>query len=638
MPFRLLLFRSMNDRRVAGDSRNAPYLWIAPGVFLLLAVAIGFRRPGLQYDEALFEHGTVQMLQSGAEPPFAHDPGSWVNVAGRSWPLMVIPYVGAAQQYLLLPLFALLGPTPPGARVVGALLTAAGIVLLGKACSRWVPPAVAAASILIVAIHPDLLLTVLYDDGGFAQWTACLGLLAGAIALYARRRSSLSAFLLGAAAGLSVWCRSNFVWLLVPLALAVFLVYGRRAVPSRKAFALLVAGGIVGGLPLIVYEVLSRFATLRFLGAGRNSPAIDVPDRFWSFGESLLLDRTRAVIWGGELPPRAVLAALAAVVLGSLALLLFREAPEDEQGRVGRVAALTVIGYLLFVFSSGLNVVPHHFVAILPLEALVVALAMRRVAKRRLGRAVVAGLGLAYAIGAAGVIVSAARGIRATGGMRSWSDAIERTADVLARQYSRRDVYLLDWGFENNLFVLSNGALSLREMFWSSSDEGVRAGRTIDIDPDGVYVIRGPRLRIFPGASLAFLSRIRRGDLGFVRTRVFQRDGTPYADIYGIPGNEPAPTRITASDPSRIVAAEAFHLQSSGLSALAVHGSGFRQSDRICWNGRPLPTTFGSAGLISAEVPGRLFSAPGMARITIRRGNRIEPGAVLDIPIVAGAR
>ena len=64
----------------------------------------------MYYDEAIFLNGAVQVLSSGQEPSFAHDPWSWVTILGRRWPIMVMPYIGPMRDYLALLPFSLFGP------------------------------------------------------------------------------------------------------------------------------------------------------------------------------------------------------------------------------------------------------------------------------------------------------------------------------------------------------------------------------------------------------------------------------------------------------------------------------------------------------------------------------------------------
>src|SRR6266446_10739006 len=89
-------------------------------IYFLCGAVLGFRSAGLYYDEAIFLNGAVQVLSSGQEPSFAHDPKSWVTIFGRRWPIMVMPYVGPMRDYLALVPFALFGPGYFTARILAA--------------------------------------------------------------------------------------------------------------------------------------------------------------------------------------------------------------------------------------------------------------------------------------------------------------------------------------------------------------------------------------------------------------------------------------------------------------------------------------------------------------------------------------
>src|SRR6266568_2898137 len=112
-------FAPAHSQRIWDKARLA-----AVAVYLLCACALGFRSPGIYYDEAIFLNGAVHELSSAQEPPFAHDPWSWVTIFGRRWPIMVMPYVGAVRDYVALIPFAIFGPSYYAARLVTTLLGA----------------------------------------------------------------------------------------------------------------------------------------------------------------------------------------------------------------------------------------------------------------------------------------------------------------------------------------------------------------------------------------------------------------------------------------------------------------------------------------------------------------------------------
>ena len=137
----------------------------------------------MYYDEAIFLNGAVHLLGSGQEPPFAHDPWSWVTVFGRQVPIMVLPYVGAIRDYLVLLPFAAFGPNYYTARIPTALVGAFGIWGLSVLLRDRIGPRAAAIVALALSIHPAYLALTVYDKG-VAEWIAPFGALSLALAFY----------------------------------------------------------------------------------------------------------------------------------------------------------------------------------------------------------------------------------------------------------------------------------------------------------------------------------------------------------------------------------------------------------------------------------------------------------------------
>ena len=208
----------------------------AAAAFLVIAVGFSSIRVGLHYDEAIFQHGAVHMLYGQGAPSFAQEKGSWLILGRVELPLMIIPYIGAAKFYLLLLPFRLFGTAPVVSRIVSAVLGAFGIWGMGELLKRRADPALAGAAAWLLAVHPTLIVTTVFDNNGVSVWMFSLGVVALAASRYQGSQSALSAAWLGAACGFAVWCRLNFLWMLAAVALALALVaadFLRRAASDR---------------------------------------------------------------------------------------------------------------------------------------------------------------------------------------------------------------------------------------------------------------------------------------------------------------------------------------------------------------------------------------------------------------------
>ncbi len=446
----------------------------AIAVYLLLALSIGAQRPGFNYDEAIQIHGAVHMLHSGGPPPFAHDPWSWLEIGGRHWQVMVVPYVGALKSYLLMP-FALIAPVYQIARPLSALFGAFGIWALGILLKREIDESMAALTCLVMAVQPSYVAENVFDYSALASWMLVLGLAALQLSRVLQRRSDLNLLLLGLALGVGVWARVNFAWLLMAAAAGVLVGFGRRVwLPLRQWF-MMGTGMVAGAAPLLVYEWISRGATWRALSAdtiATSQPLVQlIPLRVLFMGRAFVSDSEMRRIWGGPSVP-AGLALLPVVLVACCCLLCWIPRDDAAENEIAWRRA-TVVTFLVLsaqIFLSKLRVNEHHVDCLLPLAIAIVIFAFRagirmRIQVRTLGQAM---LGL-YLVVSPWYNVSAARGLAESGGVSRWSNGISSVATGLAHDYAGRRIQIVDWGLQNNLFVVSDGQIKSNEIFWGAA-------------------------------------------------------------------------------------------------------------------------------------------------------------------------
>lgn len=445
-------------------------------VLLYVGLASRFIGAGLGYemDEALYVQSAVFLLRGGGgAPPFVTGPWDAVHLGGRRWPVMIMSYVGAAKAYVALPLFKVFGVRAEVARFAGVLLGAVGIVGLVALLSTRVSPVVGLTCGVLLAVHPSYLDYTVFDNGGVSVWMAAMGLIALALANHLRRPSPFAAFLLGFAAGLGVWARANVLWLLAAAAAAALVAFGRRAVPSRRHIAAAAAGGFLGALPLILYEIRSEFVTLRYISAA--SRPLTIPRfgaRLRALAELMISDsEQRSIWWGPPLPPWQMALGGALLVLVAVSLFVAIGSNDSHVSRWRRAFAASAAVLTGILLTSGLGVSQHHLVAILPL-----ALAALATLSFELGRRSRRAVPL-LALAAAGLLALSLswdlridRGLRRTGGKYVWTSALSDVAMHLkAHPVPPNRLKILQWGFQNNLYVASGGAVHGSELFWGAT-------------------------------------------------------------------------------------------------------------------------------------------------------------------------
>jgi hypothetical protein len=510
-------------------------LLIPPIVFLLFTLILGYRDPGLQYDEAIYQTGAVRLLNSPEEPPIVLS--TYLRV--RTWylPLMIVPYAGAAKNYLLLLPYSIFGTGIWVGRMVAALLGAGGILGTTYFLSRYIPRWWAVAAGICTAVHPGFLNWTLYDNGGLALWMFNIGFVLFSLVRFLERRSRSSAFLFGFALGFAVWARANFLWLVIAILLAQLIFKPRHLFELARHIPMLSLGGLVGVLPLLVYEFQSSWGTLEFMNATRRAEPLAelVLRRMGMVFNAALYDLDRRAMWGGPPIPSWQLwfIAIVIVIAANFALLIPKEDPKRTNLR--RVATLGFLLVLLITITSRLEVNAHHLVSYVPLAAAVVILGAHAASRVwPVARWGFLAAGIVYLCLAVFWDLQAARGFRRTGGIGQWSSAINDLAEHLMRNNIRRPK-ALDWGFGTNLYVLSNSRIIAEELFWGKSDgKSNPAYWSTELQRGGTYLLHSEEAatRQFGGVAKAFLRRL--GGQYSSRLHFPQRSGQHFAELYSV--------------------------------------------------------------------------------------------------------
>jgi hypothetical protein len=491
----------------------------ALAAYVSLAALMGLDGPGMHYDEALFFNAAVHVVSSAGEPSFAHDPWSWFPFAGRTWPLMALPYAAPVRSYLAMIPFALFGANYYTARILTMLVGVFAIWALSVLVRDRFDARTAAVAAWILAIHPAYVLFTVYDRGGVAEWMLPFGLLCLALTQYLRAPGARTAFWLGLAMGFGVWSRANIAWLLGAAAIAA----GRALLRiPPKHYAAAAAGGLLGAAPLLAFEIRSGWATFAFMRS------VNVPEpfpeliasRLGMLAETLLSDPQTRAIWGG--PPLPVWQSIfAAVVVLAAAVGTFR------RGGAGRFCAVAAGLLALCPVISRLSVHPHHMIAVVPMAAVLIA-----VASAARWRYLFAISGVIYIACALWWNGTAAWQIRATGGVGLWSDAVDELTTYLVSGQKDRNPIATDWGFGNSLFVLSEGKVKAREVFWGPWNP--------EPAPEDVYLLHPDDLVVFPAAAKALRESLSSRKAAWRGVKIRQRTGGEYAELVQV-GKIPTP-------------------------------------------------------------------------------------------------
>ena len=484
-------------------------------MFFLLAGQAFLPRLGVQNDEALFASAIY-------EPRTVY----MIDIGHSRVPLMLMSYLGTLKSWIYRPIFRAFGTGISALRYPVLAAGVASVWLFFLLLRRIAGERAALIGCSLLAVDSMYLLTVCFDWGPVALQHL---LLVGGMLLLMRfyqmgKPVALAAgfFLLG----LAMWDKALALWMLGAIGVAGMATFPRQilSVITIRRVAISTLAFALGALPLIVYNVDQRFATLRNNVA---YDARDVPGK-----ARLLMETARGGALFGWLANEDWQTAAPHQPKGPL---------ENASARISSLAGHPRQNLMLYAFALALLVAPlargnglrailfaliamatgwvqmavtvnagggvHHAILLWPFPEMVIA-ASFAAASRRLGRAGIPALAVALvALLVSGALVTNeyfAVMVRNGGGM-NWTDAISTLSGYM-KGVSAKHVFPTDWGIMDSLRLLNRGNLPLvvgtdpiskPEL---TPDDRDYLGRMIS-EPAGVFIAHTKDFEFFQGVN-----------------------------------------------------------------------------------------------------------------------------------------
>lgn len=427
--------------------------------FFVLAGLVFLPYPGAQYDELLFLNGIVR-------PEVAE---SWIRLPwlGRL-PTMQMQYLGTLKALVYAPVFRAWGFSEWTLRLPVLLVGAASVwlffLLMRRVAGAWA----ALAATALLATDACYLLTSVFDWGPVVLQHLCVTVGLYSMVRFSERWQARWLFAGAFFAGLGVWDKALFLWILGGAAVGVAVVFPRefcRAARQRRLAGAAVLGFVLGAAPFLHYNLTSNFRTFResaqrdelrnaFLKVVVLDRTLDGSGLFgYLVRESAegppgdLTNREKSFLGLGQrlgMPQRSWQAPLLVLSLAAAPLLNRR----TRRRRLALWAAVTVVvawAQMACTRDAGGSV--HHTILLWPLFHLQAGLCAAALLERAGGKArlaVLAVFGLCAASNAAVLNTYLAHMI-SHGPGQVWTDASRTLAQFLEAQPGRM-AFAADWG------------------------------------------------------------------------------------------------------------------------------------------------------------------------------------------------
>jgi hypothetical protein len=431
-------------------------------------------------------------------PPFYYPPVSAARIFGRDYALMVMSYVGSLKTHLWMPIFALWEPSPAAIRIPAILTGALSVWLFYLLVRRTLGIQAALVGVALLATDSLYLFTVRLDWGPVALQHV---MLVGGLYALTRRWVGVAFFLFG----LGTWDKALFVWSLIGMAVAGFVIFRREIIAELRWKTALVAAlaFCAGAYPLIRYNVKHDWVTFRSNAVpGEESVLAKARVLRESLDSSVAIAPIVREWWDGrqnepQTPLERAVAGFAnlfgnphgnahlwLMIAGILSLPLVWNTPAWRAILFATVFMAVVWAQMAWARNGGTSI--HHTVLLWPMPILIIAAAGSQLPSR-----LAAVLTTAVVIWNLAVTASWYSDLNRFGGQAVWSDAIYELADAL-EEMPEAQVCALEWGFFDNLRVLSNGRVQVCVAEDPVTEEGKKYAHMQMSRPEIVYLAHTP--------------------------------------------------------------------------------------------------------------------------------------------------
>jgi hypothetical protein len=537
--------------------------------------ATNINLPGLYYDEALDVVPTMQIVLR--QPVEVWTAGGGISLGGRTFPVMISNYVGTVNTYLMLPFFYFLGVNVSSSRLMPIFFGGLTLILNYVFAKDLLNRRAAAITVLLLAVHPSF---ILWSRQGIYVTSVMTCMAAGSLLCFWRwyrenkdlrfaicdlrfdiRNGYLyvGAFLLG----LGLSAKLLFLWFIIALAVSYYILQfgslpSRASWPDRRTILKILAFNMnakqlalgllsfcVGAGGLLWYN-LNTQGTIKMLG--KNLLTTDQGVNNLDLLRNLLTEIKAFLVlikgsWFGYYGSSFDNSSYPVVFCVSVVGLAFVLSLNDK-ARIHKTKAVFLFSMLGLILVqscftvSGLGAT--HLLIMLPLPQLIIALFMetlyQAVSPRALPSVLMAVVVLGLAAQDLRVDSRYHQALQRSGGTGRFSSAIYELAEYLEDNHITSPL-AVDWGFKNNIQILTKGAVNPVEIFqysWNPNKEFSREVSRRLSDPNNPYLFYAEEFAIFKRYD-TFERIVREANKAIQLERTFyQRDGTPVYYLYRV--------------------------------------------------------------------------------------------------------
>jgi len=439
-------------------------------ILLLIIFSLAFlyklTQVGPEYDEALFVNAALGCPNKNM---FLH---SFINLGDNNClPIMVMPYLGATQAYLIRPVFSLFGVSVLSLRLTNYFFALISLLLTYLGIKNLFNKKVALYTLFLLAIDPLLILTARYDRTVIATILikSLIVFLLPIIGAAKDNHKKSMVFIFGLLLGLIIYTKLDNVFLLVSLLIPLAFLNRQPIINSYQKvvkLSLFFCGGFMAGLSPFIYYLVSNFNDF-ILALGPTSKVDNaILSKILYTLTQFSANQMFKVVFRVNNPT------ILSLALSVVYFLLFVASAVFVYKKYQKLQILSlsfVVFYLTIFFYPPFGAwgKAHHYLLVYPIPQLLISLFWIKASKNK---AFSLAIPIIVILNSIMALIPFYALSQKTCGAQNFSCEINRVAEF-AMQNNVKEIIVGDWGLATQLLLLTKNKIAINEAIFKINSE-----------------------------------------------------------------------------------------------------------------------------------------------------------------------
>lgn len=485
--------------------------------------------PGIHYDEVLFGNAAL----GGTD-------GSFILLAFKGFPILLMSYIGALKAYIFYPIFAIFGVSYETIRIPSILIMAFALVILHRALRMFTSTKVALITLALLSVDTSLIVLTRTDMG-----PTVLEFLLKALALYGyvyfiKTEKLKYGIIMLLAMYLGVFNKLNFIWTVNAFFLAAYIVH--RDVWASAFRKLSRAGKIISLVGVFLIYAYFTMVTLHYhVFSNQYGPLSFMQHCMQQLTVLLkLLDGTAVYLWIFYEPLQTIFPTGLYMFLVMLCSVLTKSAAKISRKTIVFILLMFVLTAVQICLTPSATS-PWHTMSVYPFIIILFALASDALAGAFFAQRKYVRILVTVALISPVLITSILTYSRYSHSYTqpishpAWSNKIDVLIDYTHLQ--ENSFVSIDWGIHNQLLIMNqkNTFFDHWEVLFkpmSKAQEQDYAREFLDPDKKVIFVAHSDTYSFFPESKNNFIALAQKYSLSVVKVKDIREGTDTFFELY----------------------------------------------------------------------------------------------------------